>query len=578
MTRSLDRTRPRRSSWTILLVALLVAAIGLPATSFAATATASQSGTLQVETEPTVEATILVDGVARNTGAVKGLELAAGAHEVCFGSVEGYQAPPCEVVEVEGGDTVSVVGEFTPTGRVDVSIEPAGLQPVVTIAGVERDRGAVTVDVEPGTHDVCFEDVADYHSVPCRQVSVEQGGTTTVSGTYELDVDPVAKFEFEPAEPVTGETVTFDASSSRNATSFTWDDASPGDWPMGEGAVLEFTYRNPGKKLVRLTVADDDGNEDSVVHEVVVAEADSSEADGSDDATDDDVSTVSHGTELARSDAGLPSGWSGRSSGAITTTRDGQVIEGFDVSVSSGVAIAVEHDNVVVRNNRVNHRNGANGIVVASSVSNVTVEHNDLEGHNRTNSGNFGSIGVLTRGENITVRRNHFRGGRDGIHLYGTNSQAVENWVSHLHQHSGAHNDSVVYGGRTNTYANNTIARNRAIAGNSGGIDLYAMYGPIQGVDILDNLIVGNDKGWGIYGGYAQPLSGKPNYHHHNRDIRIEGNRFTPRFGWPVSRGEGSNAAVNTSQPGNTYKNNRWVNGTTDLQARCGVRQNNCES
>jgi hypothetical protein len=287
---------------------------------------------------------------------------------------------------------------------------------------------------------------------------------------------------------------------------------------------------------------------------------------------------VSHGTALRRSDAGLPSGWSGRSSGAITTTRDGQVIEGFDVSVSSGVAIAVEHDNVVVRNNRVNHRNGANGIVVASSVSNVTVEHNDLEGHNRTNSGNFGSIGVLTRGENITVRRNHFRGGRDGIHLYGTNSQAVENWVSHLHQHSGAHNDSVVYGGRTNTYANNTIARNRAIAGNSGGIDLYAMYGPIQGVDILDNLIVGNDKGWGIYGGYAQPLSGKPNYHHHNRDIRIEGNRFTPRFGWPVSRGEGSNAAVNTSQPGNTYKNNRWVNGTTDLQARCGVRQNNCES
>jgi hypothetical protein len=287
---------------------------------------------------------------------------------------------------------------------------------------------------------------------------------------------------------------------------------------------------------------------------------------------------LSHGMELVRSDAGLASGWSGRSSGAITTSRNGQVIEGLDVSVSSGVGIAVEHDDVVVRNNRVNHRNGANGIVVASSASNVTVEHNDLEGHNRTNAGNSGSIGILTRGDNVTVRGNHFRGGRDGIHFYGTNSRVVENWVSSLHQHSGAHNDSVFYGGRTNTYANNTIARNRVLAGNSGGIDLYAMYGPVQGVNVLDNLIVGNDKGWGLYGGYVQPLSGQPNYHHHNRDIRIEGNRFTPRFGWPNSRGEGSNAAVNTSQPGNTYKDNRWVGGTTDLQARCGVRQNNCEN
>ena len=243
--------------------------------------------------------------------------------------------------------------------------------------------------------------------------------------------------------------------------------------------------------------------------------------------------------------------------------------------MSSGVGILVQHDDVTVRFNRVNHRDGANGVRVDSSARNVVVEFNDLEGHYRSQpSGNFGSIGVWSKGDSVTVRRNHFRGGRDGIHLYGTNSQAVENWVTDLHRHSGAHNDSIVFGGQA-AYANNLIARNRTVAGNSGGIDLYAMYGPIRGVQVVDNLIVGVGKGFGIYGGYVQPLSG-PAYHHENRDIRIEGNRFSGEFGWPMTQGEGSNAATNLSQPGNTYANNRWVDGTTDLPARCGTTQDRC--
>jgi len=277
-----------------------------------------------------------------------------------------------------------------------------------------------------------------------------------------------------------------------------------------------------------------------------------------------------HGVGLRRSDVGLPSGWRGTASGAVRSSHAGQVIEGLEVSVGSGVAIRVEHDDVTVRYNRVSHRSGANGVVVASGVRGAVVEFNEFNGHYRSESGNSGSIGVVTYGA-ADISRNFFQGGRDGVHVYGANSRVIENWVEDLHQHSGAHNDSIYLGGRSGR-SDIVVARNRTIAGNSGGIDLYALYGPLQGVEVVDNLVIGVGKGFGIRGG-GQSFD----HHPDNRDIKIEGNRFEGRFGWPQVLGEGTNAGVDLTRPGNTFTNNRWVDSTTDLPPRCGVKQDSCE-
>jgi hypothetical protein len=292
---------------------------------------------------------------------------------------------------------------------------------------------------------------------------------------------------------------------------------------------------------------------------------------GADDDPDTDPAEDErpHGVGLRRSGVGLPAGWEGVSSGRVASSRAGQVIEGLDVSVESGVGILVRHDDVTVRYNRVAHRSGANGVEVASGVRGAVVEHNEFNGHYRTESGNSGSIGVVAYGQ-AEIVRNFFQGGRDGVHVYGANSRVIENWVDDLHQHSGAHNDGIYLGGRRGT-SDIVIARNRTVAGNSGGIDLYALYGPLQGVQVVDNLIVGTGHGFGIHGGRTF------DHHSDNRDIRIEGNRFEGRFGWPQVLGNGTNAAVDLSRPGNTFTNNRWVDSTTNLPPRCGVRQNACE-
>ena len=299
---------------------------------------------------------------------------------------------------------------------------------------------------------------------------------------------------------------------------------------------------------------------------------------------------VQHGTDLQRQMVGLEGAGVDpatlTASGPIVTSSDGQVIENLhvDATGSDGTfgAITVRHNNVRIRNCLVSHRQGRNGIRIDGNASGTRVEYCHLHGRYRTApTGNTGSIGVLVNGPNATVLRCVFQGGRDGIHLRGVGSRAFENWVIDLHFMGSVHNDSVVLLGRAGS-SDIEVARNRALAGNSGGIDAYSWQGPNIDVRFFNNLIVGVGLGFGIYGGFEQPVGGLPNYHHDNRNFRIEGNRFEGTFRFPDTLGEGSNAATNLSQPGNTFVNNRWLEGwgdhTVDLPARCGVRQDACES
>ncbi|HEX5925385.1 MAG TPA: hypothetical protein VFY45_16255 [Baekduia sp.] len=103
--------------------------------------------------------------------------------------------------------------------------------------------------------------------------------TVTGAGTPPTDRQPVAAFVYSPTAPVTGQAVTFDASSSTCANTpctYAWvddgnDGAAGGQWPLGSGRLLTFTFQGVGSKYVRLTVTDTDGDTATILKQVSVA-------------------------------------------------------------------------------------------------------------------------------------------------------------------------------------------------------------------------------------------------------------------------------------------------------------------
>jgi len=80
----------------------------------------------------------------------------------------------------------------------------------------------------------------------------------------EENKPPVAYFTYSPLNPVVGETITFNASSSYdqdgNITAYEWEF---GDGANGTGEIVEHSYSAAGNYTVNLTVTDDDGAKNS---------------------------------------------------------------------------------------------------------------------------------------------------------------------------------------------------------------------------------------------------------------------------------------------------------------------------
>ena len=294
---------------------------------------------------------------------------------------------------------------------------------------------------------------------------------------------------------------------------------------------------------------------------------------------------VTHGVGLRRSDVGLPSGWSGVRSGQVRSTRDGQVIEDLHVAYSSGgsseAAIHVVHDNVTIRNVRVEADGPAAGIRVHPGVRGTVIENCHIDGMSPSygtgrSDGNYGNPGIWLESPS-TVQRCYLTGVRSGIRLRAAGSTVVENWIDELHRNApGVSTSAINFRGSSDTNpAQTLVARNRVVAGSSAGLNMYPTSGPVRNVRYVDNLVIGVGLGFGIRGGRSHQTSTP--YWHLNRDIRIEGNRFQGHFAYPSVLGEGTNASIDLERPGNTFVNNRWVGQSTDLPARCGTRQNACE-
>jgi hypothetical protein len=68
-------------------------------------------GWLRVTTSPPVPSTISVDGVPRNDWGIW-TDLPVGDYEVCFGDVEGFTTPECQLATLTAGNTTIVTGTF----------------------------------------------------------------------------------------------------------------------------------------------------------------------------------------------------------------------------------------------------------------------------------------------------------------------------------------------------------------------------------------------------------------------------------------------------------------------------------
>ena len=95
-----------------------------------------------------------------------------------------------------------------------------------------------------------------------------RGAEDTATTVIEvLNPPPVAQFTYSPQEPIVGQPVFFNASTSydpaalgpKEVMSWHWDF---GDGKEADGTVVQHIYMVPGEYTVTLTITDDDGADD----------------------------------------------------------------------------------------------------------------------------------------------------------------------------------------------------------------------------------------------------------------------------------------------------------------------------
>jgi hypothetical protein len=144
-------------------------------------------GLLRVTTNPAVPSQITVDGNIADSWGLTWLEIAPGAHTVCFSHIEGYTEPACSSQTITSGATTTLVGNFTQRGSLRVLTSPA-VASTVYLDDIPRNDWGMWTDVPVGSHVVCFGPApggANLSNPPaCQTAVVTAGGLTTITGTY----------------------------------------------------------------------------------------------------------------------------------------------------------------------------------------------------------------------------------------------------------------------------------------------------------------------------------------------------------------------------------------------------------
>jgi hypothetical protein len=194
------------------------------------TGTFVQEGLLRVLTSPAVAGTVSVDGVRRNDWGIWTF-FPVGEHEVCYGAVEDFVAPSCESVEVSAGSgnadvtgsyvsSLAEPGEGLGLGFLRVTSAPAVATQISVDGEVADTWGLTWLKVPVGSHTVRFTDVDGYSTPGDQVVSVTEGATTTVTGSFVQR--GLLRVQTSPAIPGNGATVFVDGVPRDDFGVWTW--------------------------------------------------------------------------------------------------------------------------------------------------------------------------------------------------------------------------------------------------------------------------------------------------------------------------------------------------------------------
>ncbi len=113
--------------------------------------------------------------------------MTTGSHTVSFGNVSGYNTPSPKTVNIIESQTTTVTGTYplvVQYGTLSVSTTPVAGD--ILIDGSLKGNGSWTGQLTVGSHTVSFGNVEGYQKPADKNVNIEAGQTTTVTGTYTL--------------------------------------------------------------------------------------------------------------------------------------------------------------------------------------------------------------------------------------------------------------------------------------------------------------------------------------------------------------------------------------------------------
>ena len=194
-------------------------------------------------------------GVWRPSGYTQ--TVSVGSHSVEFSDVTGWKKPLSQAVTINEGVTTSITGTYTrPLGNLLVTISPQG----AIDAGAKwrrvgtttwRDSGTTETGILAGTYTVEFKDVAGWTKPGNRTVTITEGHTTTVSGTYTPQPPGSLMVTITPQGAI-------DAGAKWRVDGGTWHDSGYTQTGLLPGQhILSFSdvpgWAKPGDRLVTIS-------------------------------------------------------------------------------------------------------------------------------------------------------------------------------------------------------------------------------------------------------------------------------------------------------------------------------------
>lgn len=184
------------------------------------------------------------------------------------------------------------------------------------------------------------------------------------------------------------------------------------------------------------------------------------------------------------SNTGVPAGIELETSGSVTVTTNGTVIDGLDINGS----LTIRANNVVVKNTRI-RSNAFWPVTIGNGASGVVLQDIEVDGGGAT-AGASGIVGPAT------IVRADVHGVENGL-VPGSGSVIRASWIHDLASPGSPHYDGIQIDGDLSgiTITGNHVDLTNRTQTAAVMIDNY--YGPISGITVVGNLLRGG--GYTVY-------------------------------------------------------------------------------